>query len=262
MNAASTSESRGAARRRAPGRNLSRPQSIAETLKDWIMDQGMRPGDRLPQEAQLISILGASKGTVREALRVLETQGLIRTRTGPGGGAFITEVRPDHAALLLANLFYFEPPSLEDLLAMREALLPMLAGELALRLEPAAVEALAAHAPAPLPAEAPATAARRAADLDFDEELARRSANPLLRFFCGFLARMMHELVETGPAASAAPAAAWPRDGAAALIEALRARDAEGAKAAASRRMAQEHAALAASGFAVARRFLPARGRR
>ena len=66
-------------RRGARGRN--RPQAVAETIKDWIIDHGLAPGDRLPQEPQLIAHLGASKGTIREALRILETQGLIRTRT-------------------------------------------------------------------------------------------------------------------------------------------------------------------------------------
>ena len=90
------------------GRKRNRPQAVAETIKDWIIAQGLAPGDRLPQEPQLIEELGVSKGTVREALKVLETQGLIRTRTGPGGGAFITEVSDDHAGALLANHFLLQ----------------------------------------------------------------------------------------------------------------------------------------------------------
>ena len=48
-------------------RRLNRPQAAAETIKDWILARGLAPGDRLPQEAQLIAELGVSKGTVREA---------------------------------------------------------------------------------------------------------------------------------------------------------------------------------------------------
>ncbi len=222
------------------------------------MEQALAPGDRLPQEAQLISILGASKGTVREALRVLETQGLIRTRTGPGGGAFITPVRGDHAALLLANLFYFERPELADLLEMRRALMPGLAADLARSLAPEDVDALA-EAAAPLRA-ASRPEARRLAALAFDEALAAASANPLMRFTCGFVARTLGELIEV-------PAAALPADGfeggwSEAFLAALRARDAEAAARAMDTRLTQEGDALRAAGAVVARRFLVSRAAR
>lgn len=69
-------------------RERKRSDIIADALKDYIAQKGLRPGERLPQEAELITLLGASKGTVREALKSMETQGIIATRTGPGGGAF------------------------------------------------------------------------------------------------------------------------------------------------------------------------------
>src|SRR6056297_3955912 len=71
---------------------LSRPRQAAAAIKDWVVERGMMPGDRLPGEPELIAHFGMAKGTIREALRVLEAQGLIRTRTGPGGGAFVNEV--------------------------------------------------------------------------------------------------------------------------------------------------------------------------
>ena len=70
----------------------NRPLAIAEVLKDWIAERGLKPGDRLPQERDLISRFGVSKGTIREALKALDAQGIIKTRTGPGGGAFIAPV--------------------------------------------------------------------------------------------------------------------------------------------------------------------------
>ena len=256
MTEPSQSSRRSPARRRASERGLSRPQAIAETLKDWIVEQELAPGDRLPQEAQLISILGASKGTVREALRVLETQGLIRTRTGPGGGAFITPVRGDHAALLLANLFFFERPALTDLLEMRRALMPGLASALAESLAPEAVETLAELA-AQI-AAAPNAEARRAATLALDEAMAAASANPLMRFTCGFLARMLAELVDAPEATPDAWEGAWTAE----LLSALRSRDADGAAAVIETRLERETAALAAAKATVARRFLAARSLR
>ena len=73
----------------------NRPHQVAEAIKQSILSDAMLPGDRLPQEPTLIERFQVSKGTVREALKILETQGIIRTRTGPGGGAFITDVPED-----------------------------------------------------------------------------------------------------------------------------------------------------------------------
>ncbi|MCX6412160.1 MAG: FCD domain-containing protein [Actinobacteria bacterium] len=51
----------------------------------------LRPGDRLPAEMQLASALGISAVSLRSALVVLRSAGLIETRRGRGGGTFITE---------------------------------------------------------------------------------------------------------------------------------------------------------------------------
>ena len=255
-------------RRDGAGRGLSRPQAIAETLKDWIVEQGMTPGDRLPQEAQLIQILGASKGTVREALRVLETQGLIRTRTGPGGGAFITEVQPDHAASLLANLFYFRELSLENVLQMRRLVGPELAADLARALSDAEISALEEALSPPPPAEtqpgdAPAEAQETPSRLD--DCLARRSPNTLMGFSYAFVSRLLHEHLEPGATAAeaangAAPQdeASWTRD----LIASLRAHDVERAREVMARRLDSEDRALIAAGARLRRGFIPPLSRR
>ena len=121
---------------------LNRPQTIADTLKDWILERGLSPGDRLPQEAQLITELGVSKGTMREALKVLETQGLIRTRTGPGGGAFITEVGEERAGALLGNHFFFKDIGIADIYALRIALEPVLVRELVQHIDDSQIDLL------------------------------------------------------------------------------------------------------------------------
>ena len=73
----------------ARGRN--RPRELAEALKDWIAENALQPGDRLPQEKELIERFKASRGTVREALKLLEAQDLISIRTGPRGGAYVKD---------------------------------------------------------------------------------------------------------------------------------------------------------------------------
>ena len=65
----------------------SRPVQVADQIKRWVVERDLRKGDKLPNEAAMIAEFGVSKGSVREAMRILEAQGLIVTKTGPGGGS-------------------------------------------------------------------------------------------------------------------------------------------------------------------------------
>jgi GntR family transcriptional repressor for pyruvate dehydrogenase complex len=66
---------------------------LADRLRARIIGRGMSPGEPLPSEAELIHDEGFSRGTVREALRLLESDGLIEIRRGPRGG--IRVAHPD-----------------------------------------------------------------------------------------------------------------------------------------------------------------------
>lgn len=66
---------------------------LADRLRGQILGRGMQVGEPLPSEAGLIAEHGFSRGTVREALRLLESDGLIEIRRGPHGG--IRVARPD-----------------------------------------------------------------------------------------------------------------------------------------------------------------------
>lgn len=57
---------------------------VADILKDYIKQNELIPGDKLPSERQLSAQLEVSRNSVREGLRLLETQGLIFTKTGIG----------------------------------------------------------------------------------------------------------------------------------------------------------------------------------
>ncbi len=174
----------------------NRPSAVSEVLKTWIADEGMSPGDRLPQEADLIKTFGVSKGTMREALKVLETQGLIQTRTGPGGGAFITEMPAARARALLANHFFFKELTISDIYELRLALEPELAAGVASHITTEQIETLKRtmvvydHPPATVEEETH----QRIAELVFHERLASFAKNPLLNFECGFLVSLLKDL--------------------------------------------------------------------
>lgn len=63
---------------------------VAERLRQRVVHGELQPGSRLPNEATLASDFGVSRATVREALRVLAAQNLIRTSKGAGGGSYVT----------------------------------------------------------------------------------------------------------------------------------------------------------------------------
>jgi GntR family transcriptional regulator, transcriptional repressor for pyruvate dehydrogenase complex len=63
---------------------------IAAVLRERIVRGELVPGDPLPVEGALIEQLGVSKSVVREALRILEMEGLVSVRRGVGGGSRVT----------------------------------------------------------------------------------------------------------------------------------------------------------------------------
>lgn len=62
---------------------------IVDRVRALIREGKLKPGDRLPTERELCSSFGIGRATVRDALRILETIGLIEIRVGSRGGAFV-----------------------------------------------------------------------------------------------------------------------------------------------------------------------------
>lgn len=212
--------------RSEPEPRQSRPVQVAEAIKDWVVSQGLRPGDRLPSEPELIDRFGRAKGTIREAMRVLEAQGLIKTRTGPGGGNFVHEVSARRAKGLLGNYFYFKDLSVRDIYQLRTALEPELAASLAGKLPDAVLDELAEVVST---YDAPATTLEEERDqhvnsLRFHAVLAQQSDNALLSFVIDFMVTMLADLTVIRELYALPNIELWSRgrDHQLRLIEALR----------------------------------------
>jgi len=65
-------------------------ESVTEQIINLIKNNELKPGDKLPPERELAEKLSISRGSLREAFRVLESRGLIKSK--PGGGRFIREI--------------------------------------------------------------------------------------------------------------------------------------------------------------------------
>lgn len=240
---------------------LSRPQRVAEAIKQWVMDEGCQPGDRLPTEADLMARFGMAKGTVREAIRILEAQGLVKSRTGPGGGVFVHSVSEARAAALLGNYFYFRQLSVDDIYQIREALEPELAAGLAGRLTENQLQALEAvtqdYAQPARTAEEERV--QHIASLRFHALLAEMSDNPLLRFLIRFTANMLSEITVSRRLYEPANPDLWASglDKQRQLIAALRAGDAAAARAILRDHMRAARGHMVRQEAALRQRFLP-----
>ncbi|MET3926313.1 FCD domain-containing protein [Devosia sp. 2618] len=173
-----------------------RTDEIVDAIKRMIVEHGLGPGDRLPQERDLMAQFAASKGTVREALKSLEVQGLIGVRTGPGGGAFIERMSEGRAMSLLSNFLYAKNISIANIYQMRKSLEPLLAASATPHIDEAGLKRLEAlisvydHEPA----DAQERWTQRMAELDFHGVVAEYSDNAILAFTCRFLQRLLKDL--------------------------------------------------------------------
>ena len=99
-------------------------ERIIEHIRGEISSKKLRPGDRLPPEANLARSLGVSRPTVREALKVLESQNVLRSSTGPTGGTFVNAIDGAGVAEYLKDsislLLDVDELALEELWEVRE----------------------------------------------------------------------------------------------------------------------------------------------
>jgi GntR family transcriptional repressor for pyruvate dehydrogenase complex len=96
-------------------------ESAFAAIRQYIVSERLKPGDPLPSERQIQQQLGISRGPVREALRVLQSIGMVEARQGKG--LFVKEMDPRPMVdAFLSNLSLFDTHSFDHLLGLREVL--------------------------------------------------------------------------------------------------------------------------------------------
>lgn len=100
---------------------------IKTRLKQSILDGHFKPGDKFPPEAEIARTYSVSKVSAREALREMETEGLIQKRRGAFGGSFVAEPGSEKMVDVVTNSFLFGGVTVTDLADFRRILEPGLA---------------------------------------------------------------------------------------------------------------------------------------
>ena len=95
-------------------------QDVVAQIQEAILDGRLKTGDTLPSERQLKDMFNISRGTLREALRVLEQKGLIEIKLGVGGGSVVKDLNADQVSEGLALLIRSQKVSLNHLAEFRE----------------------------------------------------------------------------------------------------------------------------------------------
>ena len=109
----------------------NKSEQIADALMSRIIDGGLKPGDILGTEAGLLAEHEVSRPTLRESLRMLEAQGVIALRPGPGGGVIVGRPSIDTLAHALSVFLYLQGVPFGTVLKAREVIEPALAYEAA-----------------------------------------------------------------------------------------------------------------------------------
>ncbi len=95
-------------------------RGITHLLLQQILEQQLKPGDKLPPERDLAERLGVSRTSVREALRALTMLNVLEMR--PGDGTYITSLQPEILLEHLNLTFQLVDASILETFAARKVL--------------------------------------------------------------------------------------------------------------------------------------------
>jgi DNA-binding FadR family transcriptional regulator len=166
---------------------------IARAIVRHVQAQNLEPGSRLPPEAEMIADFRVGRGTLREALRILEVNGFITLKPGPGGGPIVEGLQGESFGRMATLFFQMGGVTYRELVEARLIMEPVAARLAAERHE---------HTKA-------SDALRDRSDVvdvqderdyllhtsDFHAAVTRMSGNGIVSLFCQSLADVYHERV-------------------------------------------------------------------
>jgi DNA-binding FadR family transcriptional regulator len=163
-----------------------RASIVAQQIVKLIRDDRLRTGDALPPEHEMLEMYPVGRNTLREALRVLELQGVVTIRSGRGGGPVVSSPDSRHLASTLALLMQFAEAPFRAVVETRMYLEPIIAELCADRVTPELAEQLDSSVAA-MEASPNDEQVFLAENQRFHELLAGGSGNPLFSYFLNSL---------------------------------------------------------------------------
>ncbi len=97
-------------------------EQVIQNLKAYIMENNLKPGDKMPTEKDVCELLGVGRSTAREAYRMLQAMNVVKTIQGKG--VFICEEKVDNADFAL-QWFKENGKNVNDYMEVRMAIEPM-----------------------------------------------------------------------------------------------------------------------------------------
>lgn len=97
-------------------------RQIVDSVERDLYAGTLRPGDRLPSEREMVARYGVSRASVREALRVLENSGLVRSRHGDRSGPMVLDLAGGPLAASMTRIARLHGCTPGELVGFRMAL--------------------------------------------------------------------------------------------------------------------------------------------
>jgi DNA-binding FadR family transcriptional regulator len=121
-----------------------RTEKLSEVLaREIVRDlRNLPPTTMLPPEATMLETYQVGRASLREALRLLEVQGLIVIRPGPGGGPMVAQVDSLHYSRISSLYYHMSDATYQDVVEARSVIEPVLARLVAERADPDDLRAL------------------------------------------------------------------------------------------------------------------------
>src|SRR5215203_671764 len=113
------------AARAAAVRSPKTAELVAGTLRRMVVDGQLKDGDFLPNEAELMAHFGVSRPTLREAVRVLESERLVEVRRGSRTGGRVRVPGPEIVARPAGLLLELSGATISDVMTARSGVEPM-----------------------------------------------------------------------------------------------------------------------------------------
>ncbi len=176
---------------------LRTSQEVLKQINNLIIEEKLRPGDRLMGEREMAGELGVSRTTLREALRTMEFLGWVEIK--PGGGTFIRNAQLNDVISPLALALSVEPTGIDELWETRITLEVECAGLAASRASEEDLQIIS-HALRDMKSSLEDLDAYAKADMRFHFLITQASQNSMMnRLLQTFVVHILELIKKAGP---------------------------------------------------------------